>query len=140
MFKSILAAVLLVMTGSAFAHNTGSFGASGNLYAGTVVAQSSSSTVGGSQFSVGVNSNGNAHGYAESTGGGTASAGGNITKNGVTTFSNNSSYSTGDAKSHIGGSATSTGSAAQGTDVNSAAVGQFGSIGAGFGVKAGFGH
>ena len=140
MFKSILTAALLVMTGSAFAHNTGSFNLGGSVYTGAVQAASSSNTTGGSQFQVSVNSNGNAKGYAESTGGGTANAGGSVASNGVTTFTNNSSYSTGDAKSHIGGSATGTGSAAQGTDTNAQAVGQFGSIGAGFGIKGGFGH
>ncbi len=137
--KKIALAVALTLGLSFGAHAT-SFGGGigGQLYAGTVAAQSSSSTVGGSSFSVGVNSNGKASGYAESAGGGTASAGGAINSNGVTTFSNNTSYSNGDAKSHISGSATSTGSAAQGTDTNSAAVGQFGKIGAGFGVS--FGH
>lgn len=136
----IFAAVLALVAGTAAAHNSSSFQLGGTGYAGTVVAGSSSNTTGGSQFSVSVNSNGNAHGYADSTGGGTANAGGSIANNGVTTFTNNSSYSTGDAKSHVGGSATGTGSAAQGTDTNAAAVGQFGSIGAGFGIKGGFGH
>lgn len=141
MKRSIL--VLIAMTfafsiSTVSATNYGSIGA--NLYAGQVVAQSSSSTVGGSSFAVGVNANGAAKGYAESAGGGTASAGGNINKNGVTTFSNNTSYSSGDAKSHIRGNGTGTGSAAQGTDVNSAAVGQFGKIGTGFGAGLSFGH
>jgi hypothetical protein len=106
------------------------YGAGAQLALGAVQAGSSSSTTGGSQFSVSVNSNGKAAGYAVSTGGGVAQAGGTLSNSGVTTFTNNSSYSTGDAKSNVRGSATGTGSAAQGTDTNSAATGQFGKVGA----------
>lgn len=140
MKRSILTLALLALTGSAMATNSGSFGVSAGAYTGAVQAASSSNTTGGSQFQVAVNSNGNAHGYANSTGGGTANAGGSVGSNGVTTFTNNSSYATGDAKSHIGGSATGTGSAAQGTDTNASAVGQFGAIGAGFGFSTKFTH
>lgn len=142
-FLSMLVALVVVsllFALPASATNSGSFHLGGGAYVGAVQAASSSNTTGGSQFQVSVNANGNAHGYAESTGGGVASAGGNISNNGVKTFTDNSSYATGDAKSHIGGSATGTGSAAQGTDTNAAAVGQFGSIGSGFGIKGGFGH
>ncbi len=140
MKRFLLTAVLVLATGSAFAHNSYSGSIGAGAYTGAVVATSSSNTTGGSQFQVSVNSNGNAKGYAESTGGGNANAGGAIASNGVTTFTNNSSYATGDAKSPIGGSATGTGSAAQGTDTNAAAVGQFGAIGVGFGFSTKFTH
>lgn len=135
----IVISLLFVLPASA--HNSQpSYGASGTIYAGVVQAGSSSSTVGGSSFEVNVNSNGKASGFANSAGGGAAAAGGTVTKNGVSTYTDNTSYSSGDAKSHVAGSGTGTGSAAQGTDTNSAAAGQFGKFGGGFGVSAGFTH
>lgn len=134
MFKSIFTAALLVATGSAFAHN---YGAAATAQLGGAIgsASSSSATTGGSQFGVTVNANGKADGYAESTGGGTALAGVKFTSNDVKTTTANTSYATGDAKSNIKGSATGTGSAAQGTDTASNAsagmvkFGVFGSFG-----------
>lgn len=137
--KKIILAVALTF-GLAGAASATSFGAGLQISGGYGQAASSSSTVGGSQFSVGVNSNGSSHGYAESTGGGTAEAGVKFTANDVKTSTNNTSYATGDAKSHINGSATGTGSAAQGTDTASAAAGQFGKIGVFGNLGVSFGH
>jgi hypothetical protein len=143
-FLSMLIALIVVSIFFAIpvsAHNYGaSVKANGQLYAGTVTAGSSSSTVGGSSFEVGVNSNGSASGFANSAGGGTASAGGDVTKNGVTTYTANTSTSSGDAKSHIKGSAFGTGSAAQGTDVASQSFGTFGKFGAGVSGNVSVGH
>lgn len=126
---------------AANAHGSqGSFSAGGQLYAGAIQAGSSSTTTGGSQFAVSVNSNGNVSGFASSVGGGEAMAGGTIDANGIRTFTTNTSNASGSAQSKITGSATGTGSAAQGTDTYSAAAGQFGKVGAGFGAWGGFGH
>lgn len=146
MFKQKITTALAVFALIAFAailpaHATnvgGSLSGSINLYSGQVGAVVSSKSSGGTLSEATSNSNGHASNYSNGTGGGNAYAGGNVTKGGVSVYTEQSSFGTSVSHSAQFGSSTANGTTQHGTDVASQAAGAFSSTKVGGTIKGGF--
>lgn len=145
-FLIMLAFMLIFSIGTASATDNGNHygqsgganvnaGASGSLWTGGVTSYAKSETVGGSGISTGVAGNGYTSQSASNAGGGTSSAGGSINSNGVATYSNTSSYSSGYSSGAASGNYSSSNAGGVGTDVSAGAQGSFTKVAGGFEVS-----
>lgn len=139
MKKFIIAAALALIAPLAFAHDGGgnsqggSYGGAyvaggyaGSSYKGSVSGSSSSTTSGGSESATSATGNGGTSNKTTNFGGGTAFAGGSLSPTGVTTTTNNASWSGGKSTSaNWGTGATGSTDGGTGTNVNSSASGKF---------------
>lgn len=136
-FQSILLAVALGATSFAASASGFDAGLGVKTYSGNVNAGAGSVSAGGSMSETAAAGNGYAFSANANAGGGSSYAGGNVARDGVTTWSGVDSFSAGGSLSFGGGNYSSEAAGGNGTDVNSYSSGSW--TQSGFGGSLGFG-